>query len=204
MLTQFFQSIFTVRSSQIQKSCNYNTIILVSCNDLFSFKKLMLLGYSLHLYSVCNVLYVYNMLFASRSLLRKTYFTTTQEERLFTTSILLISVNMQAVPLICIPDYKSRTVTNRHHNISKKATTIKICARILNYSLFFALLSKFPLLGLLRFFHIILNNNWLNLVKYASISTQRNSFSLDLEKIAHSLFLNMHLFCCSKFATTVF
>lgn len=36
VLTQFFQPIFTVWSSQIQKPCNSNTITLVSCNDLCS------------------------------------------------------------------------------------------------------------------------------------------------------------------------
>lgn len=36
VLTQFFQPIFTVWSSQIQKPCNLNTITLVSCNDLCS------------------------------------------------------------------------------------------------------------------------------------------------------------------------
>lgn len=118
-------------------------------------------------------------------------------------AILLISVNMQAVPLICIPNclqewncHKTGTTTR-----AKSYHYKNLC---LNYSVLFALLSEFPLLDLLRFFHIILNNNWFNLVKYASILTQRNSFSPNLKKTAQSLFLNMYHFCCSKFATTVF
>ena len=118
-------------------------------------------------------------------------------------TILLISVNMQAVPLICKPNclwewdcHKTGTTTQvktyHHKNLH------------LNHSLLFALLSHFPPLDLLRFFHLNLNNNWLNLVKYTSILSQRNSFSPNLDKTADSLFLIMHHFCCSKFATTVF